>query len=139
MPNVSPENTRRTISRINDKIDRYERDIWRWEEKKTEDAEILIVACGAASRSAAEAAKTAGERGKRVGVFRPISIWPFPVEPFKKAAEGVKKIIVPEMNRGQLVHIIKEHIPENIEVVSVQHYDGTAIMPEHILKALEEN
>ena len=139
MPNVSPENTRRTISRINDKIDRYEREIWRWEEKKTEDAEILIVACGAASRSAAEAAKTAGERGKRVGVFRPISIWPFPVEPFKKAAEGVKKIIVPEMNRGQLVHIIKEHIPENIEVVSVQHYDGTAIMPEHILKALEEN
>lgn len=139
MPNISPVNTRKTISRINDKIDRYERDIWRWEEKNVKDAEILIVACGAASRSAAEAADIARKKGKGVGVFRPISIWPFPIEPFRIAAKGVKKIIVPEMNRGQLVHIIKENTPETIEVVSIQHYDGTAIMPEHILKALEEN
>lgn len=139
MPNISPVNTRKTISRINDKIDRYERDIWRWEEKNVKDAEILIVACGAASRSAAEAADIARKKGKGVGVFRPISIWPFPIEPFRIAAKGVKKIIVPEMNRGQLVHIIKENTLETIEVVLIQHYDGTAIMPEHILKALEEN
>lgn len=121
MPNISPKTTKGTISRINDKIDRYQEDIWRWETKNTEDAEILIVACGAVSRSAAEAAKIACETGKRVGVFRPISIWPFPVGPFKKAADGVKKIVVPEMNRGQLVHIIKEHIPDSIEEIGRAH------------------
>lgn len=138
MPSTTPENTRKSIARINEKIDRHQEDIWMWEEKETEDADILLVACGAVSRSAAEAMRIARNAGQKVGLFRPVSIWPFPGEPLRKAAQGVKKIIVPEMNRGQLLHLVKECVSSDTQVISLQHYDGTVIMPEQIEKVLEE-
>ena len=59
MPNINKANTHRTVEVINSKIERYEEDIWTWEEKNTADADILIVACGCVSRSASEAMRIA--------------------------------------------------------------------------------
>lgn len=138
MPNVNKTNTQQTIARINDKIDKHQKDIWLWEEREIEGADTLIVACGAVSRSAAEAIRIAGEAGQRVGLFRPITIWPFPAAPFKKALDGIKTVVVPEMNRGQLIHIIKEYVPDDVKIIPLHHYDGTVIMPQQIVKVLEE-
>lgn len=139
MPDTNhPEVIERGIERINGKIERYKEDIWLWDEKETEDAEILIVACGNVSRSAAEAVSMLREKGKKVGLFRPISIWPFPEEPFKKAARSAKKIIVPELNRGQLVHIIRELAGKDTEICSMLQNNGIVIMPEQIADFVEE-
>ncbi len=138
MPNISKANTRRTVEVINGKIERYEEDIWSWEEKETADADILIVACGCVSRSASEALRIARKAGLKVGLFRPISVWPFPSRPLIEALAKIKTVIVPEMNRGQLVHLIKEYAPREMNIVPVNVFDGTVIMPEQIVQALGE-
>ena len=138
MPNISKENTQRTVEVINGKIERYEEGIWSWEEKEIADADILIVACGCVSRSASEALRLARKAGLKVGLFRPISVWPFPSRPLIKALAKIKTVIVPEMNRGQLVHLVKEYAPREIDIVPVNVFDGTVIMPEQIVQALGE-
>ncbi len=138
MPNINRANTRRTVEKINAKIDRYEKDIWIWEEKNVADAEILIVACGCVSRSASEAMRIGRRAGHKVGLFRPITIWPFPTEPLVAAMAKAKTVIVPEMNRGQLVHLVREYAPRDVKIVPVSLVDGTVIMPEQIVGAIEE-
>ncbi|KJS86707.1 MAG: 2-oxoglutarate ferredoxin oxidoreductase subunit alpha [Peptococcaceae bacterium BICA1-8] len=138
MPSLTPENIYKTISRINDKVERYKEDIWQWEEQQTEDADIIIFAAGCVSRSASEAVKQLRAAGHKVGLFRPISIWPFPDEPLAKAIKNAKMVLVAEMNRGQLIHKVKEIATDNLKVVPLNIYDGTVIMPEHIIQSIKE-
>ncbi|MGI6603559.1 MAG: 2-oxoacid:acceptor oxidoreductase subunit alpha [bacterium] len=138
MPNLSPANVDRTIRSINSKIERHKEKIWQWEEVATEDAEILIVAVGCVSRSAEEAVNVLRERGLKVGLFRPITIWPFPEKPLAQVLARTKKVVIPEMNFGQLVYKVKEVKPDAVEIVPLNKYDGTLIMPEEIIRAIEE-
>jgi len=138
MPSISKESIQNSIERINGKIDNNKEDIWEWEEIDTADADTLIIACGCVSRSAVEAVKVARSKGYKVGLFRPITIWPFLDEPLKKALKNIKTVIVPEMNRGQLVHKIKELIDHDVKVVQLNIFDGSLIMPEQIIEVIEE-
>lgn len=138
MPNTSAPNVEATIYQINSKIDRHKEEIWLWEEKETADADILLVAVGCVSRSALEVVAQARKKGLKVGLFRPITIWPFPEEPLARVLARVKTVIVPEMNWGQLIHKVKEVKPDAVAVVPINKYDGTLIMPEEILKVVEE-
>lgn len=138
MPNISPENTSACVNRINDKIEKHKEEIWLWDERNTQDAEVLIVACGNISRSAIEAADMLRRSGIKAGVFRPISIWPFPEEPLRRAAEGVGTIIVPELNRGQLIHIVRELVGSDVNVCPLQQNNGLVIMPEQIETFVKE-
>ena len=138
MPSLTKESIYNSIERINGKIDRNQEDIWEWEEIDTEDADILVVACGCVSRSAIEAVKIARAKGLKAGLFRPITIWPFITDPLEKAMKNAKTVIVPEMNRGQLVHKIKELAGCDTKVVQLNIFDGTLIMPEQIAAVIEE-
>ena len=138
MPSLTKQSIYNSIERINGKIDRNKEDIWEWEEVDTEDADTLVVACGCVSRSALEAVKVTRSKGYKVGLFRLITIWPFLDEPLAKALKNVKTVIVPEMNRGQLVHKIKEVAGDSIKVVPLNIFDGSLIMPEQIIKVIEE-
>ena len=138
MPSLTKESIYNSIERINGKIDRNQEDIWEWEEIDTEDADILVVACGCVSRSAIEAVKIARAKGLKAGLFRPITIWPFITDPLEKAMKNAKTVIVPEMNRGQLVHKIKELAGCDTKVVQLNIFDGTLIMPEQIAAIIEE-
>ena len=138
MPSLTKESIYNSIERINGKIDRNQEDIWEWEEIDTEDADILVVACGCVSRSAIEAVKIARAMGLKAGLFRPITIWPFITDPLEKAMKNAKTVIVPEMNRGQLVHKIKELAGCDTKVVQLNIFDGTLIMPEQIAAVIEE-
>ena len=76
----------------------------RVEKQKMEDAEFAVVAYGGNARPAIAAMEMAREKGMRVGIFRPIIVWPFPDREILKVAEKVKKILVCELNiDGQLV------------------------------------
>ena len=78
-----------------------------WEEYMMEDAEICVVAFGIASRVAKNAIVAAREEGIKVGLIRPITLWPFPKAPLLAAAEKVNGFISVELNMGQMVEDIK--------------------------------
>lgn len=138
MPSITRDSIQKSIDRINDKIDNNKEDIWEWEAIGTEDADTLVVACGCVSRSAIEAVNFARAQGYKVGLFRPITIWPFVDKPLIDAMKNVNTVIVPEMNRGQLIHKINEVVPRDTRVVPLNIYDGSLIMPEQITAVIEE-
>ena len=80
-----------------------------WEEYKLEDAEYIITAFGTVSRIARSAVDELREMGVKVGLFRPITVWPFPYEHLKAAAdrEGVKALLDVEANEGQMLEDVK--------------------------------
>ena len=80
-----------------------------WEEYKLEDAEYIITAFGTVSRIARSAVDELREMGIKAGLFRPITVWPFPDAPLKAAAdrEGVKALLDVEANEGQMLEDVK--------------------------------
>jgi 2-oxoglutarate ferredoxin oxidoreductase subunit alpha len=74
----------------------------RYEEVDTEDAEVIIVAYGTASRISRSAMMRAREEGIKVGLFRPITIWPYPYDRLRELAEGVDNFLTVEMSLGQM-------------------------------------
>jgi len=86
---------------------RMERELPRWEEDATDDAEIILVAYGTSARIARDAARAARQEGLRAGLVRPITLWPFPAEPLRKAAARGARFLVVEMSWGQMVEDVK--------------------------------
>ena len=78
-----------------------------WEEYMMDDAEICVVAFGIASRVAKNAVVAARNEGIKVGLIRPITLWPFPVAPLAAAAEKVKSFVSVELSMGQMIEDIK--------------------------------
>jgi len=79
----------------------------RFEPYMTEDADIVIAAYGTVARIAKTAIKILREKGLKVGLLRPISLYPFPYQAFAQTAERVKNILVVEMSLGQMVEDVK--------------------------------
>lgn len=73
----------------------------------TEDADIVVTAYGATARVAKSAVNMAREQGIKAGLIRPITLWPFPVETYKKAAETAKLFLCTEMSMGQMIDDVK--------------------------------
>ena len=73
----------------------------------TDDAEYLLVAYGTSSRICRSALRSLRKEGLKVGMFRPITLWPFPTKELQKAAEGKKKILTVEMSAGQMLEDVK--------------------------------
>ena len=95
---------------VKERYERYEKikaEEQRAEEFMTEDAEIVIVAFGASSRVARSAIKTAREEGIKVGMVRPITLWPFPEKAIEKTISTAKKYLCVEMNMGQMVDDVR--------------------------------
>lgn len=121
------------IRRLHSKIEMHLADILQWEEIATEDADILLVAYGATARSAKAALKMARKQGVKVGLFRPLTIWPFPEAALTQVAKG-KQVIVPEMNLGQIALEVERII--KAEVSGVNQVDGEPLNPAKILQAI---
>ncbi len=118
------------------KIKNNEDKIIKYEEYETDDAEIVIVAYGITSRAAKYATKIARRNGRKVGLFRPITLWPFPEMRIRKLGERIKMFIVPEINYGQYSHPVREYgCRETLEI----HFPPGEI-PDYrvILKRIEE-
>jgi 2-oxoglutarate ferredoxin oxidoreductase subunit alpha len=125
------------IERIFRKIDRSLSDILLYEAEGIEDADTLIIAYGGAARAARHAVKMARERGRRVGFLRLKTIWPFAEEVVGNAAARLHHVVVPELNRGQLVLEV-ERVVGRQKVQSVNRADGEMIRPAKILAAIED-
>ena len=79
----------------------------KWQENATEDAELIVVAFGIHGRMCKDLVRNLRAQGKKVGSIRPITLWPFPEKAFENLAPSVKKILVVEMNLGQMVDDVR--------------------------------
>ena len=79
----------------------------RYEDLKVRDAEALLVAYGTSSRVCRDVVRQMRAQGKRVGLFRPITLWPFPTARLRRLSERVKSILVVEMSLGQMVEDVR--------------------------------
>ena len=106
-----------------------------YELRHVKDAEVLVVAYGITGRSATGAVETARARGAKVGLFRPRTVWPFPSEAFLRAARTVRRVVVAEINMGQVVLEIERLVAGRCPVVRVTSPGGEVLSPERILEA----
>jgi len=124
----------RLVKRLIGKVRNHADDIHRWESYHTEDMDYLIVAYGFSARAALQAVNEMRETGMKIGLWRPITVWPFPEAVFKEAATGVKAVIVPEMNHGQLSREIERHV--SVPVHPVPQVNGEVMHVETITEYL---
>jgi len=124
------------VHRLVDKVRLNAQDIERYDEYELEDAETVIIAFGCTARSARQAARQARARGSRCGLLRLVSIWPFPEQRIRDLlAQGtVQRIIVPEVNLGQLRREV-ERLTQ-LPIVRINHAGGAMPTPNQILEAI---
>ena len=137
-PTNDPEEIDKNIRRLYSKIEKHKDEIIRVEEVYTEDAEMAVFAYGSVARSARNVVKKAREKGINVGLMRPITLWPFPEKEVSNLANRAKKIIVPEMNMGQIINEIRRVVPQGVEVEGINRVDGELITPSEIMNKIEE-
>jgi len=125
------------VKRICEKISDDADKLVSFEKQNLDNADIAFVTYGASARPAETAMEMARAKGKKVGLLRLKIVWPFPEKLIAKLAKDVDKIIVPEMNLGQIYHPIKEAVCGNCEVVSAPKIGGEMHLPEELLKYLE--
>lgn len=110
----------------------------RAEEYLTADAEVCVVAYGASARVARSAVNQLREQGKKVGLIRPITLWPFPVDVLKKAAGHVKKMLVVEMSMGQMVDDVKLAVDCKVPVSFFGRTGGMVPTPAEVRAQIEK-
>ncbi|MBD5328532.1 MAG: 3-methyl-2-oxobutanoate dehydrogenase subunit VorB [Bacteroides sp.] len=110
----------------------------RWEEIGVEDADYLLIAFGSIARICAKAQEMAAEKGVKVGIVRPITLWPFPTEAIRKAAEGKKGILVVELNAGQMIEDVRLAVHDSLPVEHFGRMGGIIPSPDEVLVALEQ-
>ena len=137
-PTGAPQTCDKLVRRLLDKIEKNRDDIMTWEEAELEDAETMVLCYGGTAGAARSAVATARERGIKAGIFRPISIWPFPEEALRRFAGRVKRILVAEHNNGQLLLEIERIVKGSCRVDFLGRVNGTVIEPGEILAYLEE-
>lgn len=107
-----------------------------YEEYMVEDADIVIAAFGIAARVSKNAVNEARKQGIKVGLIRPITLWPFPKAPFEKAAEHAKAFISVELSMGQMIEDVKLATNCKRPVTLCNRVGGMIPSPEQVLKAI---
>ena len=137
-PTQKPDLAAKALQRILDKIERHRPEIEKFEAIATEDADILIVTVGIAARAARRAVQTLRAEGIKVGLLRPITLWPFPEAALREAAARARAVLVPEMNAGQLVFEVERLANDRNKVIGLHRIDGEPITPNDISARIRE-
>jgi 2-oxoglutarate ferredoxin oxidoreductase subunit alpha len=130
-PTQDPEAVTRNLSRLFSKLERHRDAIDSCEALRCDDADVVVVAIGISARAARRAIELCRAEGLRVGLFRLITLWPFPERQLREAASRARAVLVPEMNTGQL-RLVVERVLCGMRVEGVHLFSGEAITPMHI-------
>jgi pyruvate/2-oxoacid:ferredoxin oxidoreductase alpha subunit len=107
-----------------------------WEEHLTEDAELLLVGYGISSRVARSTVDEARAHGKKVGLLRPVTLFPFPVKPLRRLAERVKGMLVVELSNGQLLEDVRLAANGRVPVALISRAGGNIPTEDEVMAAL---
>ena len=110
----------------------------RYETIQCDDADFIVVAFGSAARLTQKAMEMAREEGLKVGLLRPITLWPFPSEAIAQVAKGKKGVLVVEINAGQMVQDVRLAVNGDIAVEHFGRLGGIVPEPEEIVEALKQ-
>ena len=137
-PTNEPEEIGKKHLRLVRKVERFRDDIVKYDLEQAEDAEILVVSYGCVARSAVRAVREARAKGIKVGHFRPITLWPFPDKELANIGGKAKKVIVPELNCGQMVSEVRIALGAKAEIIPNNLVNGEILRPHEILATIEE-
>jgi 2-oxoglutarate ferredoxin oxidoreductase subunit alpha len=126
------------INRLMAKITDNLEDLISYDEYLMDDAEIMIVAYGSTARTAKNAINKLRAEGIKVGMLRPITIWPYPVEATLARAKQVNKVLVVEHNLGQLMLEVERVVKSEAELHFLGRADGDVFVPSDIVKKVKE-
>ncbi|MGL5957269.1 MAG: 3-methyl-2-oxobutanoate dehydrogenase subunit VorB [Phocaeicola sp.] len=135
---LDPSEMERRNINLQSKYAEIEANEVRYEEMECEDAEYLIVAFGSSARIAQKAVEIARQEGIKVGILRPITIWPFPSKAIAQRAKQVKGILTVELNAGQMVEDVKLAVSCSIPVEHFGRLGGIVPDPDEVVNALKE-
>lgn len=135
---LKPECMEKRNLHLQDKYDKIKKDEVRYEVQQMENADYMIVAFGSAARITEKAIEIAREEGIKVGLFRPITLWPFPERQIAEMAKGTKGVLVVEINAGQMVEDVRLAINGVVRVEHFGRLGGIVPEPEEIVNTLKE-
>ncbi|MFK5856705.1 MAG: 3-methyl-2-oxobutanoate dehydrogenase subunit VorB [Bacteroidota bacterium] len=135
---LDPHKLERHNFHLQDKYRTIEADEVRYELIDCDDAEYIIIAYGSSSRISQKAIQLAREEGIKVGILRPITLWPFPKKPIDELVKkGIKGFLSVEMSAGQMVEDVRLTVRERTKVEHFGRYGGVIHSPEEVLEALK--
>ena len=137
-PVNSNEIAGKLVTRLLDKVEKNVDNIVRVEEYEMDDAETAIVCFGGTARAVMDAVIAAREQGKKVGMFRPITVWPFPEKQLLARLPQLRNILMVEHNHGQMLLEVQRVTRCEKPVHFLGRVDGTVISPADILAKLNE-
>jgi len=126
------------VHRLMKKYEQMEKEDLRYEKILCDDADYLIVAYGSSARISQKAVELAREKGIKVGLLRPITLFPYPKQPLFELADQVKGILSVELNMGQMVEDVRLSVEFKVPVEHFGRTGGIIHTPEEILEALEQ-
>lgn len=137
-PTTAPEKTEALIFRLHEKINSRMKEICLADTDHLQDATMVLCSYGATARSCIYAAKEARRNGLKVGVIKLKTLWPFPDFIFDGLNPRVKKVIVCEMNMGQIVREVERVAKGRFRVEGVNTFRGTMITPQEIMAKVND-
>ena len=137
-PVNSHEIAGKLVTRLLEKVEKNVDDICRVEEFEMDDADTAVVCFGGTARAVMDAVLEARAAGRKVGMFRPITVWPFPEKLLKARLPQLKSILMVEHNHGQMLLEVQRTVAATLPVDFLGRVDGTVISPADILAKLSE-
>ena len=135
---LQPEKMEAIVRKLMKKYKQMEKEDLRFEKINCDDAEYLLVAYGSSARIAQKALELGKEKGYKIGLLRPITLFPFPKKPLFDLADQVKGILSVELNAGQMVEDVRLAVEHKVPVEHFGRTGGIIHTPEEILEALEQ-
>ncbi len=133
----NPKAHSKLVTRLCNKILSKTNEIASFRTMLTEDADVLVVSYGAPSRSVITAVKKARDDGVKAGFIKLETVWPFPEDALKAAAENAQRVLVVEMNLGQIFHEV-QRVLRNHEVELLPKIGGEMHKPQEILERIKK-
>lgn len=125
------------LEKLYDKYRKIEENETEWEEIGTEDADVVLISFGSTSRNVKTAAKLCRQKGLKVGILRPITLFPFPNKRLQELSKTVKKFITVEVNMGQMVNDVRLAVNGAVPVELIHKPVGAPPEPEEIVAQIE--
>jgi len=137
-PVMNWEVQEKLVRRLVEKIRLHADELEDIEETQMDDAEVVIFSYGISSRVSIRALQKARDEGIKVGLLRPVIVWPFPEKKIKELASKVKAVVVVEMNYGQMYYEVERCLCGKTKTLLVPHGGGWVHDPEDIYRAIKE-
>lgn len=135
---LDPSKQEKHVNKLSEKYKEISKNEVRYEKIMCDDADYILIAYGSSSRICQKSVQLAREKGIKVGLFRPISLYPFPSKAIKELAHKAKAMLVVEMSLGQMVEDVKLAVECGIRVEHYGRTGGIIPSPSEIVSVLEQ-